>query len=60
MGAGAAATGVSGVVSTICDNSGGGGGGGFFEGAAGAAAFAVEASAICAVNASTQCQFRMP
>ena len=57
---GAGAAGVSGVVSTICDNSGGGGGGGFLEGGAGAAAFAVEASAICAVSASTQCQFRIP
>ena len=58
---GAGAEGVaSGVVSTICDSSGGGGGGGFRTGGAGAAAFAVEASAICAVSASTQCQFRIP
>ena len=50
----------SGVVSTISDNVGGGGGGGFGEGGAGAAAFAGEAYAICAVSASTQCQFRIP
>ena len=56
---GAGADGVaSGAVSTMSDNVGGGGGGGFGEGGAGA--FAVEASAICAVSASTQCQFRIP
>ena len=49
----------SGVVSTICDNSGGGGGGGFLEGGAGVVS-AEAASVICAVSASTQCQFRIP
>ena len=49
----------SGVVSTICDNSGGGGGGGFRTGGAGVVS-AEAASAICAVSASTQCQFRIP
>ena len=47
------------VVSTICDKSGGGGGGGFLEGGAGVVS-AEAASVICAVSASTQCQFKMP
>ena len=56
---GAGAAGASGAVSTISDNVGGGGGGGFLEGGAGVVS-AEAASVICAVSASTQCQFKMP